>query len=394
MKKGQTYGNGSITKDSKNNRWVGKYDLGKGPDGKRKRKTVYGKTKNEVKIKLEQIRLDIHTGDFVDASQITIKQIGEQMLESKRSLGKIKDSTYFRSLETLKRLATIYNTPIQSCNALQIQNFLLGESNFSQSVINKECIMLNGIFKYAIKHKIIANNIMEDVERPHLTQKKIKVRGLTVDERKKFVAAVRNNEIRYSQQMLLSLFTGMRMGEINALRVSDINFTFNTIVISQTISVDANGRAVINETTKTAAGMRKIPLTNEARKILVKAIGDKTSGLIFSKENGSMIPTGNVLCQFKRMQEKYKFIDETVDGKVDLHSLRHTYATTCIEAGMKPVVLQKLMGHADISVTMNTYADVFEQHQDNELAKVTEYMKEIGISDGEEYKEEIRDITA
>lgn len=184
------------------------------------------------------------------------------------------------------------------------------------------------------------------------------------------------------------------MGEINALRVSDINFTFNTIVISQTISVDANGRAVINETTKTAAGMRKIPLTNEARKILVKAIGDKTSGLIFSKENGSMIPTGNVLCQFKRMQEKYKFIDETVDGKVDLHSLRHTYATTCIEAGMKPVVLQKLMGHADISVTMNTYADVFEQHQDDELAKVTEYMKEIGISDGEEYKEEIRDITA
>lgn len=235
---------------------------------------------------------------------------------------------------------------------------------------------------------------MEDVERPHSTQKKIKVRGLTVDERKKFVAAVRNNEIRYSQQMLLSLFTGMRMGEINVLRVSDINFTFNTIVISQTISVDANGRAVINETTKTAAGMRKIPLTNEARKILVKAIGDKTSGLIFSKENGSMIPTGNVLCQFKRMQEKYKFIDETVDGKVDLHSLRHTYATTCIEAGMKPVVLQKLMGHADISVTMNTYADVFEQHQDDELAKVTEYMKEIGISDGEEYKEEIRDITA
>ena len=52
------------------------------------------------------------------------------------------------------------------------------------------------------------------------------------------------------------------------------------------------------------------------------------------------------------------------------------------------------MGHADISVTMNTYADVFEQHQDDELAKVTEYMKETGISDGEEYKEEIRDITA
>ena len=102
------------------------------------------------------------------------------------------------------------------------------------------------------------------------------------------------------------------------------------------------------------------------------------------KANGSMIPTSNVLCQFKRLQDKYNFIDETIDGKVDLHSLRHTYATTCIEAGMKPVVLQRLMGHADISVTMNTYADIFDQHQDDELKKVTEYMKKIGISDIEE----------
>lgn len=120
-----------------------------------------------------------------------VLQARQQMLESKKNLGKIKDSTYFRSLETLKRLASIYNTPIQSCSALQIQNFLLGESKYSQSVINKECIMLNGIFKYAIKHKIISGNTMEDVERPRSTQKKVKVRGLTVDERKNLLHLLR-----------------------------------------------------------------------------------------------------------------------------------------------------------------------------------------------------------
>ena len=200
--------------------------------------------------------------------------------------------------------------------------------------------------------------------------------------------------IRYSAQMYLSLLTGMRMGEINALRVSDVNFTFNTIMVSQTMSVDSKGRAVINETTKTEAGMRKIPITAEVRQILTEAIGSKKSGLIFLKADGSMIPTSNVLCQFKRLQDKYNFIDETIDGKVDLHSLRHTYATTCIEAGMKPVVLQRLMGHADISVTMNTYADVFEQHQDDELKKVTEYMKKIGISDIEESEIDKSETTA
>ena len=154
---------------------------------------------------------------------------------------------------------------------------------------------------------------MEDVERPRSTQKKVKVRGLTVDERKKFVAIIKKKNIRYSAQMYLSLLTGMRMGEINALRVSDVNLTFNTIMVSQTMSVDSKGRAVINETTKTEAGMRKIPITAEVRQILTEAIGSKKSGLIFLKADGSMIPTSNVLCQFKRLQDKYNFIDETID---------------------------------------------------------------------------------
>lgn len=381
MKRGQTYGNGSITKDEKNHRWVGKYDLGRGPDGKRKRKTVYGKTKDEVRKKLEQLKYDIQADDYVDTSQITIKQIGEQMLMAKKNLGKIKSSTYFRSMETLKRLASIYNTPIQSCNAIQIQNFLLSENKYSQSVINKEYIMLNSIFKFAIKHSLVSKNILEDVERPRSIKKTVKVRGLTVKERRLFVNILRSNEIRYSAQMLISLYTGMRMGEINALRISDVNFNFNTITVSQTMSVDDKGRATINETTKTEAGTRKIPITDEVRKILKNAIGDRKAGLIFLKQDGSLIATANVLSQFVRVKEKYNFVDDSIEGRVDLHSLRHTYATTCIEAGMKPVVLQRLMGHADISVTMNTYADVFEQYQDDELEKVEQYMRKIGLTD-------------
>ena len=67
-------------------------------------------------------------------------------------------------------------------------------------------------------------------------------------------------------------------------------------------------------------------------------------------------------------------------GKITLHSLRHTYATRCIEAGMPANVLQKLLGHTDIKVPMNTYADVFDRYRDREIEKVNAYMQSLGLT--------------
>ena len=70
----------------------------------------------------------------------------------------------------------------------------------------------------------------------------------------------------------------------------------------------------------------------------------------------------------KRILQKYFNITD-----ISTHSLRHTYGTRCVESGMAPVVIQKLMGHSDISVTLNTYTTVFDKFKENEIDKVNKY---------------------
>ena len=77
---------------------------------------------------------------------------------------------------------------------------------------------------------------------------------------------------------------------------------------------------------------------------------------------------------------EYNIQDKSVKGTISLHSLRHTYATRCIESGMPPKVLQHLMGHSDIKVTLDTYADVFDNFQSVSVEKSDSYLTKVGLA--------------
>ena len=381
MAKRRSKGDGSIYFDEKRKIYIGQINLGYDEQGSRKRKTVYGNTKAEVQAKLKNIEYRVFTGTFVDKNDITIYHLTKQILDEKLNQNEIQEQTYYRHLETLKTLKPIYNTPLQSATETQIKNYFSNYTlNYSSSVIGKIYALLGRTFKEALRRKIISENPMENVKKPRSKKQNVFVRALTKEEQKCLINVLQTKDINYSQQMLLSLLLGLRMGEINALHVEDVNFIFSRLTIQRTIARGQKGEAILNNNTKTNAGRRTLTMTETVQRLLRECIGDKTSGLIFT-HNEKMITTSQVNAQFGRVLKKYNILDKDItEGKIDLHSLRHTFGTRCAEAGMPPKVLQEIMGHTDIRITMNTYFYATGDYMKDNVIKIDNLLKNEGLS--------------
>lgn len=375
-------GNGEGTVFKTKTGYRGQIVVGLDDEGKPIRRSVTGKSVKEVNDKLTGIKNSIITGSYISPNKITVCELARIILQDELNLNYIKEGTYYRHIETVKRMEKdpyIKNTPIQELHYTPVKKYLLSETCMSQSIINKIYLMLQKTIREAIKRRILLENPLADLKRPKTSKQTVKVRALTTDEEMKLYKVLTTEDVNYSHQMLLSMLTGMRMGEINALSPQDINLTFKTISVEKTMARTLKGEAFISESPKTEHGRRMIPISDTVMPLIKEILECKASDEHLFLNHGKLLTTSQVNLQFQRTVEKYGILDPTVKGKVSLHSLRHTFATRCIEAGMQPKVLQHLLGHADITVTLNTYCDAFENYQKENIAKADEYFAKLGI---------------
>lgn len=373
-KKRRPRGTGTLYYDAKRKRYIGEIlvDLG---NGKTKRKTASGKTKTEVSDKIREIEYKSIKGEYIEKDSTKFYDYAEKMIEEQLELNEISESTYDRKLETLKMLSEISEMELQDITEIAIKEFFKKKLYYAQSCIDKLFQLTNWVLKKAVKQKIILENPLDDFKIPKSKQKKVKVRGLTIEEQSKLLDALKNGNIRYSEIMLISMFTGMRGGEVCALFIEDINFSRKTITVSKTVSRNKHKEAYINDNTKTEAGMRVLHINDDMQNFLKKIIGDRKSGRLFSSTNGKILTTQQVNYQFWALMNKGGILDTSVAGKVNLHSLRHTFASRCIEGGMPAKVLQTVLGHKDISTTLNVYCDCFEKYEQEHMDIASEYMR-------------------
>lgn len=166
-----------------------------------------------------------------------------------------------------------------------------------------------------------------------------------------------------------------RMGEINALKPEYVDMEKKVINVSRTISRGMKYRNYIKESSKTYAGKRTISMSRKAEAVMREALDEmkrNPDGLMFYDYNKkSLVETTQVNCFFRRICEK---AGVTYHGQ---HALRHTFATRCIESGIQPVVLKTWMGHTNIHITLDVYADVFDKMNDKSVAQFDTYLDSI-----------------
>lgn len=394
-------GEGTIYYSEPKKRWVAQYTI----NGKRK--TIYGKTMKEANDKKLKALSSILNGSYIDKNNIRFVQLLKDLEDMKLSANLIKEASYARNMNTISKIENYFHDiKLQDITSNELQIFLNKQIELSQSTIDKLWQTMNAGFKKAINEDLLLKNPLDKVLKPISIKFKKQVVAFNIEEQKKLLSYLKLNkeDSSFTNMILLSLFTGMRVGEICALTYNDIDFKNKVIIVTKTLTKDKNYKVIMGKNTKTGRkkkdgiGKREIPFeiceddfleTLLREQInLSKTILNNKNNLLFCKLNGKYIVPSETNNVFKRIckNANIKVINTTrkksngsivnlKSSDVNFHMCRHTFATRFIESGGDAVVLSKLLGHSKIETTLDIYVDVFDKFRDKKLKDLNNYYK-------------------
>lgn len=248
----------------------------------------------------------------------------------------------------------------------------MADEGYRTSTIYQVRVTLFNMLEFAKENDVILSNPCKKSVKSDMGKPSQKKEALTIDIQKKFLEYATGRS--YENQYRFILQTGLRTGELVGLKWEDVDFEKKTVKIQRSMEYRHSvGEWRIGEP-KSKSGYRTIPLTDESIRILIaqkekngciKVIQKEWSDFIFLSRKGEPVKNSAYDTAL------FKICEKAGINKFSMHVLRHTFATRCIEGGMMPKTLQKILGHSNIGITMNLYVHITEDEKQKEINKVS-----------------------
>ncbi len=352
-------------------RWVASVTVGY-EGGKRKRKSFYGDTRKEVQDKLTKALRDRQQGlPLADERQLLGIYLDRWLEEVAKPTIRAKTYRSYAQLVRLHLKPDLGHIPLAKLGPQDVQEFLnrKRQVGLSSRTVQYLHALLRAALNRALRWGLVARNVAALVDPPQVET--AEVTPLVPDEARRLLEALQTE--RLQALFTVPLAVGLRPGEALGLRWQDVNFKTGTLSVLRALQ-RIEGKLQLVEL-KTRRSRRSISLpqvalaalqAHRARQLEEQhRAGDawrNDAGLIFTTARGTPLEPRNVVRTFKRILRSAGLPDQR------FYDLRHTCASLLLAQGVHPRVVMEILGHSQISLTMNTYSHVIPQLQ-QEAAK-------------------------
>lgn len=357
-------------------------------NGVKKRKSVYGKTQKIVKSKLEE-RFSELNNKGSESKSITLEDWVAEWLNyyKKNMLKQTTYENYYIYYETHIKNSTIGKMALERLATNELQAYYNeklkngrsdGKGKLSPRTVRYLHIIIRGAIDQAVKNGLLERNVSKYVVLPAKKHKEIQ--PLTIEEVNTFLETAK--EDRLFALYLLEITTGIRKGEILGLQWSNIDFVNKRLSIQQSLcnvrDYSESGRKykLVLMEPKTEKSKRLLPLNDSVIAALTKYREQQSiekqmyeeiysdNNTVFTRENGEFINPRELLRRYQVLLKK-----AGIEPK-RFHDLRHTFASILLNEKESPKVIQELLGHANISTTMDIYSHVLEETKVKSVEKL------------------------
>lgn len=357
---------GSVFYDEERDRWVAEITVETG-----KRKRIRCKTKQEAIRKRNEMLRELERGELATGPQ---RKLGEYIIDWLENVhkGKIRLSVYLNYKKHVKHIvADLGNVWLQKLTPQQVQAFVSKklEEGISPKYVREMLGVLRLALNNAVRWGYISRNVCDLVTKPRVS--KHEIAPLTLEQAQRFRQYIQGH--RLEVLIMMAVVTGMRRGELLSLRWSDIDFKRGILQVMHTVD-RLTGHGYVEGEPKTSSGIRsiRIPLflLDMLKKHHAEQLKRKSSveswaelDLVFPNLRGGYLHPNHMGEAFRELLEQAEL------PPIRFHDLRHSAATILLSMGVNIKVIQELLGHSDIAITLRVYGHLLPSMQQEAIDK-------------------------